>query len=136
MPYPPLKPGTSLCGTPKPLGECPLLSPIQAGGLAAIFKVLASDTRLRLLHALVRAAGDAGSEDGTLCVGELAAAIGMKSQAVSNQLQRLTDLGIVTFRRDGSNIRYQVVDRCVVGLLQQGWCLMDEVQSASGGCDS
>ena len=31
------------------------MTPIQAGGLAAVFKVLANDTRLRLLHAVVRA---------------------------------------------------------------------------------
>jgi len=31
------------------------MTPIQAGGLAAVFKVLANDTRLRLMHALVRA---------------------------------------------------------------------------------
>ena len=69
-----------------------LLSPIQAGGLAAVFKVLANDTRLRLLHALVRAE--------ELCVTDLAASVAMKPQAVSNQLQRLSDLGILASRRD------------------------------------
>jgi DNA-binding transcriptional ArsR family regulator len=102
----------------------PLLSPIQAGGLAAVFKVLANDTRLRLLHALIR--------DGELCVGDLAGAIGMKPQAVSNQLQRLTDLGIVAARRDGSNVHYRVVDLCVSGLLAQSWCLMDEAEGRTG----
>jgi DNA-binding transcriptional ArsR family regulator len=95
-----------------------LMTPIQAGGLAAVFKVLANDTRLRLLHALVRA--------GELCVTDLAAALGMKPQAVSNQLQRLSDLGILSPRRDGNNIFYRLVDLCVSGLLEQGWCLMDE----------
>jgi DNA-binding transcriptional ArsR family regulator len=94
------------------------MSPIQAGGLAAVFKVLANDTRLRLLHALVRA--------DELCVTDLAAALRMKPQAVSNQLQRLSDLGILASRRDGTNIHYRLVDRCVSGLLDQGWCLMDE----------
>src|SRR5437588_4122773 len=86
------------------LKERPLLSPIQAGGLAAVFKVLANDTRLRLLHALVRA--------DELCVTDLAATLGMKPQAVSNQLQRLSDLGIVESRRDGNNIHYRLVDLC------------------------
>jgi hypothetical protein len=40
---------------PRSLKARPLMSPIQAGGLAAVFKVLANDTRLRLLHALARA---------------------------------------------------------------------------------
>ncbi|HEX4612421.1 MAG TPA: metalloregulator ArsR/SmtB family transcription factor [Urbifossiella sp.] len=101
-----------------------LLTPIQAGGLAAVFKVLANDTRLRLLHALVRA--------GEMCVTDLAAAVGMKPQAVSNQLQRLSDLGILTSRREGTNILYKLVDLCVSGLLEQGWCLMDEAGGRAG----
>ncbi|MFN6401446.1 MAG: ArsR/SmtB family transcription factor [Planctomycetota bacterium] len=101
------------------LTDRPLLSPVQAGGLAAVFKVLANDTRLRLLHALVRT--------DQMCVSELAKSIGMKPQAVSNQLQRLTDLGILTWHREGNNIHYQLVDLCVRSLLDQGLCLMEEV---------
>ena len=41
----------ALCCESPPLKDRPLLSPIKAGGLAAVFKVLANDTRLRLLHA-------------------------------------------------------------------------------------
>jgi DNA-binding transcriptional ArsR family regulator len=99
-----------------------LMTPIQAGGLAAVFKVLANDTRLRLLHALVRA--------DEMCVTDLAAAVGMKPQAVSNQLQRLSDLGILTARRDGNNVYYRLVDLCVSGLLEQGWCLMESSDRA------
>jgi DNA-binding transcriptional ArsR family regulator len=109
---------TAECCERPPLKTRALMSPIQAGGLAAVFKVLANDTRLRLLHALVRA--------DELCVTDLAAALRMKPQAVSNQLQRLSDLGILASRRDGTNIHYRLVDRCVSGLLDQGWCLMDE----------
>lgn len=101
-----------------------LMTPIEAGGLAAVFKVLANDTRLRLLHALVRA--------DELCVTDLAAAVGMKPQAVSNQLQRLSDLGILSSRRDGNNILYRLVDLCVSGLIEQGWCLMSESSSRAG----
>ncbi|MBM3968097.1 MAG: winged helix-turn-helix transcriptional regulator [Planctomycetes bacterium] len=96
-----------------------LLSPIQAGGLAAVFKVLANDTRLRILHALIR------SDE--LCVTDLAKTIGMKPQAVSNQIQRLADLGIVASRRDGNSIYYRVVDLCVRSLMDQALCLMEEV---------
>jgi DNA-binding transcriptional ArsR family regulator len=95
------------------------------GGLAAVFKVLANDTRLRLLHALVRA--------DELCVTDLAASVGMKPQAVSNQLQRLSDLGILASRRDGNNIHYRLVDLCVRSLLDQGLCLMEEVNDRSQG---
>jgi DNA-binding transcriptional ArsR family regulator len=71
-----------------------------------------------LLHALIRA--------DEICVTDLASSVGMKPQAVSNQLQRLSDLGIISSRREGNNIHYRLVDRCVTGLLEQGWCLMDE----------
>jgi DNA-binding transcriptional ArsR family regulator len=100
------------------LKERPLLTPIQAGGLTAVFKVLANTTRLRLLHALIR-----GDE---VCVTDLAATVGMTPQAVSNQLQRLLDLGILASRRDGKNIHYRLVDLCVTTLLDQGLCLMEE----------
>ena len=111
---------------PKPsLKERPLLTPIQAGGLAAVFKVLANDTRLRLLHAVVRA--------DELCVTDLAASLGMKPQAVSNQLQRLSDLGILASRRDGNSIYYRLVDLCVRSLLDQGLCLMEEVSDRRRG---
>lgn len=106
------------------LKQRPLLSPVQAGGLAAVFKVLANDTRLRLLHAIVRT--------DELCVTDLATTLGMKPQAVSNQLQRLSDLGILASRRDGVNIHYRLVDLCVQSLLDQALCLMEEAGNQNG----
>src|SRR6204780_351283 len=113
------KKADAVCCTKPALKERPLLSPIQASGLGAVFKVLANDTRLRLLHALVRA--------DELCVTDLAASVGMKAQAVSNQLQRLSDLGILESRRDGNNINYRLVELCVRSLLGQGFGLLEEV---------
>lgn len=86
--------------------------------LEATFKTLANATRLRLLHALIR--------EPDLCVTDLAAAIGMKPQAVSNQLQRLVDRRILAARRNGNHIHYRIVDPCVISLLDQGWCLTDD----------
>ncbi|MFV2071875.1 MAG: ArsR/SmtB family transcription factor [Thermoanaerobaculales bacterium] len=68
-----------------------------------------------MLHALVREPG--------LSVGELARVIGMTPQAVSNQLRRLVDRGIVTPRRNGNNIHYRIVDACTATLLDYGLCL-------------
>lgn len=90
----------------------------QAGELAELFKILASDTRLRLLHALIRA--------GEMCVNELAEAVGMLPQAVSNQLQRLADRAVVEARREGTSIHYKIIDPCVVGLLDEGLCLLED----------
>lgn len=115
------------CSSRPSLKDRPLLNPIQAGGLAAVFKVLANDTRLRLLHSLVRA--------DEICVTDLAGSLGMKPQAVSNQLQRLSDLGIVASRRDGNSVYYRLVDLCVRSLLDQGLCLMEEVSSRERGCN-
>jgi ArsR family transcriptional regulator, lead/cadmium/zinc/bismuth-responsive transcriptional repressor len=106
------------CKPYKPtLRERPLLTPSQASGLMAVFKILANDTRLRLLHALAKS--------GELCVTDLAAAVDMKPQAVSNQLQKLVDRSILGCRRDGLRIRYRIVDQCVTALLDQGLCLTE-----------
>lgn len=99
------------------LAERPLLSPIEAGGLQSVFKVLANDTRLRLLHSLVR------SEE--LCVSDLSKTLGMKPQAISNQLQRLSDLGILAARRDGNSIYYRIVNGCIAPLLDLALCLTE-----------
>lgn len=108
---------------PKPeLDSRPLLESAQASALEDVFKVLANDTRLRILHALARAPD--------ICVGDLAAALGMKPQAVSNQLQRLTDQRILASRRDGTRIHYRIVDPCTVRLLELGLCLLQDMESA------
>jgi len=101
-----------------PLGARALIGQLEADELARLFKTLASDTRLRMLHALERA--------GELCVTDLAAELRMAPQAVSNQLQRLVDRRIVTSRREGSRLFYRIADPCVTGFLDLGLCLLEE----------
>ena len=104
---------------PKPaLERRPLLARPQAADMESIFKVLGNATRLRLLHALVR--------KDELCVTDLADAVEMSPQAVSNQLQRLVDRGILGASRNGNRIHYRIVDRCVVELLDVGLCLTED----------
>ncbi len=110
-------------GTPELAGR-ELIGQAHAARLEGVFKMLASDTRLRLLHALVRA--------GQLCVTDLADVVGLRPQAVSNQLQRLVDRGIVAARRDGNRIWYRITDPCVTELLDLAWCL-SEAQPAGVG---
>jgi DNA-binding transcriptional ArsR family regulator len=100
------------------LRDRPLLDQYQADELTRLYKVLANDTRLRLLHAIERA--------GELSVTDLATEVGMKPQAVSNQLQRLADRRIVASRREGSRLFYRIADPCVPGLLDLGMCLLEE----------
>ena len=109
------------CSPKAPLTERPLLGMELASELARIFEVLASDTRLRLLHALVLL--------GDPCMSDLAEAVGMKPQAVSNQLRRLVDLGILRTRRHGTHIHYSIVDPCVTKLMYHGLCLNEETHS-------
>lgn len=103
----------------------PLIDPRRAHNLAGLFKILSNDTRLRLLHALARA--------GELCVSDLCTAVSMAPQAVSNQLQRLADRQIVVARREGTRLFYRISDPCIPGLLDLGFCLLEEMPSAKNG---
>jgi DNA-binding transcriptional ArsR family regulator len=105
-----------VCLNQPKLSERPLISPEEATELSALFKVFSNDNRLRLLHALARA--------GEIRVIDLAAALEMKVQAVSNQLQRLADQGFVEAKREGQNIFYRLKNPCLPGILEYGLCLL------------
>lgn len=114
----------STCCPPKPaVNKRPLIATQRAADLAGLFKVFSNETRLRLLHALVRS--------GELRVTDLAEAVGMKPQAISNQLQRLAERGIVEHRRNGNNLLYRIADPCVPALLDQGLCLLEDAETRS-----
>jgi len=100
------------------LGSRPLLDDSTAEELTGLYKVLANSHRLRLLHAIERA--------GEIRVGEIAEEVEMSVQAVSNQLQRLTDQRILEVRRDGTSAYYRIIDPCVTGLLELGICLVEQ----------
>ena len=80
-------PDMKVCPEREPLSRRPLLTGRQAGELEALFKVLGNRHRVRLVHTLVKA--------GEMCVGDLAKAIDMQTQAVSNQLKHLAMLDVV-----------------------------------------
>lgn len=93
-----------------------LLAEASAADLAQLFKVLANDTRMRILHAIHLA--------GEVSPSEIAEAVGASQQTVSNQLQRLADQRIVHARRDGQRVLYRIIDPCVPGLMNLGVCLL------------
>jgi len=110
--------------SPKPnLTKRALISGSTAERLAEVFEVLANDTRLRMLHAL--------TIRGELSVSALAETVGMKTAAVSNQLQKLSLRGIVKSRRDGNTIFYRILDPCVLELLDRGLCLTEDAAEGS-----
>ena len=118
------------CSSRPALEERPLLSFVEAVKVMALFKVLANDTRIRMLHHIVRS--------GEATVTDLAKTLGMKPQAVSNQLMRLSDTGMLSSRREGNNVFYRVVNSCVSPLLDLALCLMEDERRpkpASGGRD-
>ena len=98
----PLKPGERLTAR-------------EAARAAMLFRVLSGETRLRLLHSL----GQAGERS----VGDLASDVAVSVQAVSNQLARMVELGVVKTRRDGVRMFYRIVDPCIPTLLESGLCL-------------
>src|SRR3954463_10378299 len=105
------------CSSLSPLADRPLLSFVEAVKVMALFKVLANDTRIRLLHHIVRS--------GEATVTDMAKTLGMKPQAVSNQLMRLSDTGMLSSRREGNNVFYRVENGCVAPLLDLALCLME-----------
>ena len=106
------------CTNRPALADRPLLSFVEAVKVMALFKMLANDTRVRLLHHLVRS--------GEATVTDMATTLGMKPQAVSNQLVRLSDTGMLNSRREGNNVFYRVVNGCVAPLLDLALCLMED----------
>ena len=91
--------------------DVPLVTPREAGALAETFRVLGDPTRVRILHSLSRS---------ELCVGDLAAALGLTESAVSHQLRLLRGQRIVRPRRDGRQVFYALDDDHVIALFHQG----------------
>jgi len=110
------------CSSKPEIQERPLLNPDQAAGLEAVFKVLANSTRLRMLHALAKFPD--------MSVGSLAELLDMNIAAISNQLQRLVDKGILAHQRNGNKVNYRIVDPCIVSLLDQGLCLTEDLSDS------
>src|SRR5882672_4988622 len=98
-----------------------LLGEPSVVALAETFKVLGDATRVRILDALakMRGAGAPGLSN-SLCVQDLANALGMTQSAVSHQLRLLRNMRLVRTRRDGRQIFYALDDDHIVKLFEQG----------------
>jgi len=82
-----------------------------AGRVAELFKMLADPTRVRLVGLLA---------DHELCVGDLCLALDMSQPAVSHQLRPLRQLGLVTARKQGRHVLYELADAHVRDLFLRG----------------
>lgn len=83
----------------------------QVQALAETFRALADPTRVRLISMLATM---------ELCVGELAAALGMSVSAVSHQLRMLRGLRLVRARREGRHVFYALDDEHIAMLYRGG----------------
>jgi ArsR family transcriptional regulator, lead/cadmium/zinc/bismuth-responsive transcriptional repressor len=101
---------------PAALAQRPLIGGSEVDELAGLFRVLASDTRLRILHTIARS--------GEVTVGDIANNVEASPQTVSNHLQRMADQQIVATRRAGNRMFYRLIDPCVGGLIELGLCLL------------
>ena len=85
---------------------------------AGCFSLLGDPTRLKILLSLAHAK--------ELCVYDLADILGMETSAVSHQLRKLKDGGLVTNRREGSTIYYYLEPETVREVLAYARSLLLE----------
>lgn len=76
-----------------------------------LFRTLGHAARVRILELL---------RDGERSVSSLQAELGLDSGGTSQHLAALRRVGLVTGRRDGTSVRYRVVDPVVFELLDAG----------------
>lgn len=85
-------------------------SPVDAGRVAELFRLLGDQTRTSILYALLEA--------GELSVGELAAAARVTETSASHALRLLRTARVVRSRREGRTVFYSLQDPQVKMLLE------------------
>ncbi len=78
-------------------------------GVAAHFKALADETRVKIVYALSQA---------ELCVCDVAALIGGSKATASYHLRLLNHLGLADYRKDGKLVYYRLTDQLVGQLVR------------------
>ena len=101
-----------------------LLDHELAARVSETMHALAAPSRLRILARL---------HGGACSVGELAADVGMEPSAVSHQLRVLRHLGLVTGRRDGRQVRYELYDDHVAQLLEEAMSHVEHLRLGLSG---
>ncbi len=108
--------GPSPCPPKTPLARRRRLDAELVERLSELFGILSAGSRIRILHAVARR--------GEMHVQQVAAELGMKVAAVSNQLRLMAVMGILGSRSEGLKVFYRLVDPCVPQLLETGACLV------------
>lgn len=79
--------------------------------LVELFKVFGDYTRIKVLSFLL--------DTPSVCVSDLAQALGMTSSAISHQLKILKQSRLVKSKREGKQIYYSLADEHVVLILEK-----------------
>lgn len=82
----------------------------EVEGVFELFRVLADDTRTKIIYLLQHA---------ELCVHDLAQLLHTSSSAVSHHLRQLRNLRLVRVRRQGKIVYYSLADDHIVALIRQ-----------------
>lgn len=80
-------------------------------GDLAIYKMMADETKLRILKTL---------SEGERCVGDLIAYTGSSQPLVSHKLKDLRENGLVVSFRSGKNIIYRLADNSITSVISAG----------------
>lgn len=88
------------------------LDGLPVGRVADVFKVLADETRLKIVYVL---------NLHELCVCDIAALLGSTQSNISHHLRVLRSARLVKHRRDGKMVYYSLDDDHVRNMIQQGF---------------
>ena len=100
----------------------------DAARIATMFRVLGDTSRCRLVYTLLRR--------DEICVGELAARLGMSESNVSHHLSVLRAHGLVRFRREGKQVFYAPDDEHIRLLLDMTLEHVRHADGAARGADA
>lgn len=96
---------------------------LEVAGLSELFKVLADETRTRILFLLSKR---------ELCVCDLALILEMSLPAVSHHLRLLKVMRLVAYRREGKQVFYRLDDEHVVELISVAGKHFGEMKETGG----
>ena len=92
--------------------------------VVSFFKVLADDTRIRILYAL---------KEQEMCAGDIAVFLDMTKSAVSHQLAVMRKMHQVRARREGKNVFYSLDDQHIVDIMEEVWQMLQQPQRTGSG---
>lgn len=83
---------------------------VEIEKVVSFYKVLADETRIRILYAL---------KEQEMCAGDIAVLLDMTKSAVSHQLAVMRNMHQIKSRRDGKNVFYSLDDEHIVDILEE-----------------